>query len=228
LGAGYHRLRPADADVRGWWRRWPAANVGVLLEPAGLLVVDLDGRAAVAEADALGCPATYTVRRGDHLHAYYARPVDLPPGRTTHRGASRAIDVLGGGLIVGAGSRHASGDTYEVARDLPLVPAPAWAVAMLRARPAARAAAPTGTATPATDPAALARLRAALPPDVRAVLDGGAPDGARSEAEWRVLLAAVRAGMTDAEITGGGAAPAGRCRGSLACAPAWPRGSRPT
>lgn len=146
LGAGYQTTRADAAQVRAWWRRWPSANVGLLLEPAGLLVADLDGRPAVAEADALGCPATHTVRRGDRLHLYYARPAGVPGARRTRRGACRAIDVLAAGYVVAAGSLHASGDRYTVARDLPVAAAPDWLAAWLRgdATPGAEPVAPAG------------------------------------------------------------------------------------
>lgn len=244
-GRDYQHLRPTAADVRSWWRRWPSANVGVLLEPAGLLVVDLDGRAAVAEAERLGCPATYTVRRGtERMHLYYVRPADLPAGRTIHRGASRAIDILAAGLVVGAGSRHASGDTYTVVRDLPPATPPAWACDALRCRPTARTDAPALTVQLDADPEALARLRAVLPADVLAMLDRGAPEGQRSEAEWRVLRAAVQAGLSDAEIIAGCLAvpwiadmrprmagwltdDLARARSAVEAAPARPRRHRP-
>lgn len=202
LGSGYQHLRPTEADVRAWWRRWPTANIGLLVDPAGLVVVDLDGAAAVAEAERLGYAETYTVRRGEErMHLYFCRPADLPPGRTTHRGQSRAIDVLAAGLVVAAGSRHASGDTYTVVRGLPPAAAPAWAADMLRDRGTGPTPTPmAGVAPPTADGAARERLRAALPVEVRALLDGGAPAGARSEAEWRVLRAAVRAGLDDREV----------------------------
>jgi hypothetical protein len=194
LGAGYQDTRADAAQVLDWWRRWPRANVGLLLEPAGLLVVDLDGLEAVAEADALGCPPTYTVRRGTHLHLYYARPEGVPAGRRTHRGACRAFDVLAAGYVVAAGSLHASGGRYEVADDVPIAQAPAWAADMLRPAPAAPRREVILPATP---------LR--LSRRMERVLRHG-PDGdpgryaSRSEAVAAVVTAMVRAGYTDAAI----------------------------
>ena len=132
LGRDYQHVRADEQQVRAWWRRWPQANVGLLLEPAALLVVDLDGREAVAEADARGCADTHTVRRGDHLHLYFSRPADVEPGRRTKKGRCGAIDVLAAGYLVAPPSLHKLGDHYEVARDLPLAAPPAWAVDILR------------------------------------------------------------------------------------------------
>jgi hypothetical protein len=194
LGAGWQHVRADAAQVRAWWRCWPHANVGVLLEPARLLVVDLDGPEAVAEADTLGCPPTYTVRRGTHLHLYYARPADVPAGRRTHRGACRAIDVLAAGYVVAAGSLHGSGDRYEVAEDAPIAQAPVWAADLLRPAPAAPAREVILPATPL-------RLSRRME---RVLRDG--PDGdpgryaSRSEAVAAVVTAMVRAGYTDAAI----------------------------
>ncbi len=132
LGRDYQHVRADAAQVRAWWQRWPTANVGLLLEPASLYVLDLDGRAAVAEAVALGCPDTHTVRRGDHLHLYYRRPADVEPGRRTKRGRCGAIDVLAAGYVVAPPSRHLSGDHYELALDVPLADPPTWALGILQ------------------------------------------------------------------------------------------------
>ena len=40
-----HGVKDATTDpdtIRTWWRKWPKANIGIALEPAGLLVLDLD------------------------------------------------------------------------------------------------------------------------------------------------------------------------------------------
>src|SRR5437667_11499803 len=49
VGNGYQHLRPTEADVCGWWTRWPDANIGILLEPSSLVVVDVDSPEAEAE-----------------------------------------------------------------------------------------------------------------------------------------------------------------------------------
>jgi Bifunctional DNA primase/polymerase, N-terminal len=33
-----------EAKIRGWWRTWPTANIGVATGPSGLLVVDVDNK----------------------------------------------------------------------------------------------------------------------------------------------------------------------------------------
>ena len=106
LGTGYQRLRPTEADIRVWWRRWRCANVGLLLEPANLLVVDADGAAGLAEIQRLGVGDTYTVRRSpDRRHFYFACD-DAPRTRRIHRGESRQIDVLSLGYIPGHKDFH--------------------------------------------------------------------------------------------------------------------------
>ena len=176
LGRDYQHLRADEPQVRDWWRRWPQANVGLLLEPAGLFVLDLDGRAAVAEAEARGCPETRTIQRGDHLHLYFSRPADVEPGRRTKKGRCRSIDLLAAGYVVAAPSLHASGDRYEVARDLPLVDPPTWAVDILQG---ANPDVPLADITPDADATgALTEARALLAGHrLAAVLEDG-PDGA--------------------------------------------------
>lgn len=193
LGAGYQHLRPDAAQVGAWWCRWPRANVGILLEPAGLAVIDLDGPGAQAEATALGLPATYTVRRGDHAHLYYRRPAGVPAARTTHRGACRAIDVLAAGYVIAPPSRHASGDRYTVTADLPLADLPAWAARWLR-EGAARPAPTTGPVR--TGPPREVRLS----PRLCELLESGAPEGRRSEAVAALEVALIGAGHDDATI----------------------------
>jgi Bifunctional DNA primase/polymerase, N-terminal len=112
LDAGYESVRPTRLDLRTWWRTWPQANIGLLLEPSGLLVVDCDSRAAIHEAEALGLPPGPVVTSGKGRHYYYQASSDVT-GRTTKRGVSKGIDILAKGYVVAPPSRHASGRSYQ-------------------------------------------------------------------------------------------------------------------
>lgn len=197
LGKGYQLLRPNEDDVRGWWQQWPHANVGLLLEPSGLLVIDLDGPEAVSEAQRRGLLATRTIRRGDHRHLYYRRPDGCPATRTTKRGACRSIDVLTAGYLVAAPSLHASGDRYEVADDREPGEPPAWAVAMLE-RPRS-----APMATPPVTPADVAPLSERMEQVLRYGSDADPLRyPSRSEAVFGVITAMIRAGHADSAIVG--------------------------
>jgi hypothetical protein len=50
------------AKVGEWRHHWPRANTGVLLEPTGLLVIDVDSAAARCEAEVRGLPPGPTAK----------------------------------------------------------------------------------------------------------------------------------------------------------------------
>ena len=112
LGKDYQALRPTEADVTAWWTRWPEANIAVLIEPSGLIVVDPDSSEAIAEAHALGLPPTATVKSGKGEHHYYTRPPGVPASRKTRGGTSKALDVLGRGYVLVPPSLHRNGARY--------------------------------------------------------------------------------------------------------------------
>lgn len=110
LGKGYQVVRATEREVRQWWGRWPQANVGILLEPSGLLVIDLDSREAYLEARELGLPDGPVVGTGKGAHVYY-RSKGVT-GRATRQGRSHSIDVLAKGYVVAPPSLHANGRKY--------------------------------------------------------------------------------------------------------------------
>jgi hypothetical protein len=83
-----HGLKDATTDpamVDQWWRRWPAANIGVVTGSAsGLLVVDLDGEDGLtswarleAEHDAVVTLEQATGSGGVHLLLRYPEGLEL-------------------------------------------------------------------------------------------------------------------------------------------------------
>lgn len=139
--------RPKPAEVEGWAGR--DTNVGIATGAvSGLLVLDLDSEAAVAEAQAMGLPDTLTVRTGKGLHAYFKHP----GGKVGNRaGLKPGWDIRGdGGYVVGPGSLHPSGKRYEWQNPpglFDLAPVPDWLAKML-APPAEGKAAPVVPAAP--------------------------------------------------------------------------------
>ncbi len=104
-----------DPDViRGWWKKWPDAGVGIACGPSELLVVDVDG----AEGDAslasleetLGpLPPTRTVFTTRGRHLYFKTSEGLPTSAGT---LGPGIDTRGvGGFVVAPPSFNQFTDT---------------------------------------------------------------------------------------------------------------------
>lgn len=109
--------------IRGWWQRWPDANVGIVTgEPSGgLVVIDIDvdedkgkdGFAAIVawQQEHGNFPGTVTARTGrGGWHLYYRSNKLYKNGQN----ANLSIDLRGdGGYIVAPPSVHANGKRYE-------------------------------------------------------------------------------------------------------------------
>ncbi len=111
------------AEVRRWWRRWPAANVGLLCG-AGFDVLDVDGPQGVEALRALfgrgpgehSGPVARTGGGGWHL-------LVRPTGLGNRVGLRPGLDWRGrGGLIVAPPSVHHSGGRYRWVRPLTATP----------------------------------------------------------------------------------------------------------
>ncbi len=126
-------------QIRSWWRRWPAANIGARV-PSALIVLDVDPRhegdagLAQLEADHGTLPATLTTisGRGDGgRHLYFLRP----PGAVTSTRMPKGIDVKMAGYCVVPPSLHP--DTGRPYRwiDADPVALPLWLRTILRPAP---------------------------------------------------------------------------------------------
>jgi hypothetical protein len=126
--ATWPRLAATDpATVRGWWRRWPDANLA-LATGRRFDVLDLDGTQgvealrAVLQRGPLEHPGPLARTGGGGWHLLYA-----PTGLGNRVRLLPGADWRGhGGLVVVAPSRHASGGRYRWQRplttELPQVP----------------------------------------------------------------------------------------------------------
>jgi hypothetical protein len=129
--------RPSDADVAGWFRRWPDANVGIVTgEISNLIVLDVDPKHGGDSS--LEClertfgrlPVTVESRTGGGgRHLYFTHPGHLVRNRV---GIAQGIDLRGdGGYIVAPPSIHPSGGRYawlpgRSPEELPLAALPRW------------------------------------------------------------------------------------------------------
>lgn len=138
-----HGVKDATADldaVRGWWARWPRANVALaILE--GYLVTDLDSPDARhrLKAEDLVLPATARANTGRGQHLWYST------GRTAVRnrvGIFPGVDIRApGGYVIVPPSVHPNGTVYRW--DVELEPSniaecPDWLFDLLVKAPAPR------------------------------------------------------------------------------------------
>jgi hypothetical protein len=143
-----HGLLEATTDparVRGWWGRWPWANIGVVTGAvSGLVVLDVDpakgGAESLARLQSLmgSLPSTLTAATGGGgWHLFFAHPsVEVRNTAGRLPGVAEplpGLDLRGdGGYVVAAPSRHVSGGVYRWDGDGAVLAAcPGW----LRAAP---------------------------------------------------------------------------------------------
>src|SRR5262245_41364574 len=146
-------LRNATLDktmITRWFECYPQLNVGVLT--GNVVALDIDPRKGgdeslrALEAKQGALPTTWRVLTGGGGEHIFFAP---PPGseiRNSESVVGTGIDVRGvGGYVVGVGSRHVSGHSYEWSvdhhpDDVPLAPMPAWLAELTITRPKTRAA----------------------------------------------------------------------------------------
>lgn len=145
LLTGWQRQATTNAQtIRAWWRKYPAANVGIATGiDSRLLVLDVDPRnGGDVELEALlarhgKLESTMRVETGGGgLHFYF----EHPNGGLALRGKlAPGLDVKhGGGSIIAPPSLHATGRRYTWAdgaspRDVAPAPVPSWLLSLLTA-----------------------------------------------------------------------------------------------
>lgn len=150
-----------DPDqIRGWWRCYPYANIGIACQPSHLLVVDLDGprgpipaewaqrgvrhgrdslaliAAAHGQADPVDTFTVATPRAGEHR--YFCLPDGVTvPGTVGARGRGLGwgIDTRNRhGLVTASGSVQVIDNRivpYRIVQDVPVAAAPPWLITAL-------------------------------------------------------------------------------------------------
>ncbi len=107
-----------ESVVRGWWRRWPGANVGIATGArSGIVVLDLDGPEGIEAAKRLaaphgGLPRTLAVRTGGGgFHCFFRWDDARPLGNRV--ALVPKVDFRGeGGCVIAPPSLHRSGRRY--------------------------------------------------------------------------------------------------------------------
>lgn len=134
-----HGFKDATTDpdtIKGWWTKWPGANIGVRTGPeSGLWALDIDdgknGYETLRWLEKENEPLPNTLVQktgggGEHRFFRYPKDRRIP----TKQGVAEGIDVRGAeGYVVVASSLHASGTRYEWTSDpgnQELAEAPDW------------------------------------------------------------------------------------------------------
>jgi hypothetical protein len=134
-----------DLEIRGWYRRWPEANVAIVTGAVSRLVVlDVDprhgGDDSLRDLERAHRPLPSTIESitgGGGRHVYFRHPGGLVRNLV---GLAPGIDLRGdGGLVVAPPSIHPSGRGYawEVSHhpdDVDIAPLPRWIAARHSAR----------------------------------------------------------------------------------------------
>lgn len=132
--------RPTAAEVAGWFRHTPAANLGIVTgEISNVVVLDIDpkhgGDASLERLEArFGAlpPTVEAETGGGGRHLYFTHPGGLVRNRV---GLAQGIDLRGdGGYIVAPPSVHPNGRRYawlagRSPDDHPLAALPRWLLA---------------------------------------------------------------------------------------------------
>ncbi len=138
----YQTRHPTEKEIRGWFEKWPDANIGVVTGAvSGIVVLDVDpkywGDDSLADLEKHHGDLPETVeatKGGGGRHIYFAHPGHEVRNRT---GLAPGIDLRGdGGMIVAPPSIHPSGRPYawEVSHhpdDIGLPPMPRWLLSMV-------------------------------------------------------------------------------------------------
>ena len=110
---GQHSATSSAVKIRRAFKKYPRANIGVILPP-GLVVLDVDGPEGAETFKRLNLPPTLSVRTGRGTHYYFRASEALPKRKTPLSG----IDIKdnASGYLVGPPSMHKCGRRYRVQR----------------------------------------------------------------------------------------------------------------
>ena len=200
-----------DPDtIRGWWKRWPTANIGIDCGKSGLLILDADTYKDSYTGDGLLTRAdeetVTTLTGGGGTHLWYKRP-DGKDWGNAKKGLPGGIDIRGdGGYIVAPPSLHETGKRYAFEggyglTEIALLPIPGWLAAILdkaaESSPS-RAGIVVRFTEPTTDWPDLAAWN--LSPKTLQTINTPPSIGKRSEADYSICLALCYAGAADRDI----------------------------
>lgn len=113
LGKDYQNVRPTWRDVWKWWKRWPYANIGILLEPSGLIYIGPDNPASARWAASQFGGLPVTIIRQSHNPGYlYRRPEGCPIGTLKYVDGPIEVDIKSNGYAVVHGTHRTGCEVY--------------------------------------------------------------------------------------------------------------------
>lgn len=145
-----HGVKDASTDeakVRGWWSKWPDANIGIATGPvSGIFVLDVDVRGTINGQETLAAlqlqheeplPETLAAQTGGGgLHYFFEQVADTPAVRSGAGRLGKGLDVRGeGGYVVVPPSTHATTEVYRWQNEAPVAPAPEWLITLIAQPP---------------------------------------------------------------------------------------------
>lgn len=132
VNVGYKKKRPIEDDWTSincypYWHprfvlhRAKRINYGVLGGAGGLIIIDFDDK-ELQDVIEPKLPETFTVKSGGKgLHHIYLTTDNTKSFKVMNEKGETLCDVQGNGKqVVGPGSIHESGRTYEVIKDIPI------------------------------------------------------------------------------------------------------------
>lgn len=138
----YQTQQPTRAEIDEWWRRYPSANIALVVG-RGIMVVDLDGAGAPALLEEAGIVLPEDaprVKTGNGQHVYLAPSAELRNRAAVFsaKGGDKAqVDIRAdGGYVLAPPSIHPNGSRYEwiTSLEFPLPAVPEKLLVVLRER----------------------------------------------------------------------------------------------
>lgn len=181
---GFQDATTDVASIRGWWCKWPHANIGLACGTSGLTVVDLDPRNGKVELELE--PTLCSKTGGGGWHHYYNGVVRSCKPLT-------GLDIKSeGGYVILPPSIHPSGRGYEWVNDFPIEPLPDNIRALTVREPVEHKAGPITSPTSAY-------LAAAIRGEQDAVTS--AVEGNRNTTLYNAALKLATLGLSEKDIT---------------------------
>lgn len=189
VSGGFKAASVVAAQVRRWWTRWQAANIGFVPGRAGLLVIDVDGPEGREEAIRLGLFAEPTLSvetaRGEHLYFTH------PGGTIGNRKLGPGLDVRAdAGYVLLPPSVHPTGALYTWTCRAPAIALPPTVLDALRDEPPPDPAAVAEPPVDAGTPRRRAYVAAAI--EAECLTLARTPEGDRNNALNRAAFALAR------------------------------------
>lgn len=141
FSGAYRRATTDVAQIKRWWRQFPAANIGLATgATSGIWVLDVDGPEGEASfvqlvKDQAQLPETAIVKTTKGWHLYWKLGEQPDPMRRI--GSRPGLDVIGGnGYLLAPPSVHPSGMLYAWCDpSVQLAESPRWLLQALLSRP---------------------------------------------------------------------------------------------